>query len=379
MPAQAILAFDQYPADPTVGFELGWDYAHHNVTPPAEHLHAADPLRHGWLAGRAVFGARTLRPTRHARKWLQLRLNAWRRGRAFETFGVTPRLLAQIDVDACPITGEVLTHATGAPTDASIDRVNNDAGYAVGNLIVMSARANEAKAAYAWDDALAFVKQIKTGGLDAIDGLSARQWARLGVLMSFCTPLEHAQAACLPLLVLPATRLRVLNAAQALQVLLTLQFTRPGHVRRIAELGALVPAGEVRHAFLVFMHTLLARRIAAGRLPDSRAMRRAMEDAWCDELINRRWQQLSLRLSEADCERLVRLADKRGLAAPGARWLERSVATDGWALQTKGYAVAPRASVSTASASVAAPGAMPIDDPRRATTAHRWGLPRPLS
>jgi hypothetical protein len=339
MPAQAILAFDQYPADPSVGFELGWDHAHYNVVPPPAHLTAADPLRHGWLAGRAAFGARTLRSSRPVRKWLQLRLNAWRRGRAFDSFGVTPRLLAQIEVVACPITGEALTHATGTPTDASVDRVNNDAGYALGNLAVMSVRANQAKASYAWDDALAFVSQIENGGLDAIDGLSAREWARLGVLMSFCTSLKHEEAACLPLLVVPPTRLRVLNAVQALQVLLTLQFTRPGHARRVAELAALVPAGEVRHAFLVFMHTLLARRIAAGRLGDSPAMRRAMEDAWSNDLVNRRWQRLSLRLTEADCERLVRLADKRGLAGPSARWLERSVATDGWALETAGYAI----------------------------------------
>jgi hypothetical protein len=339
MPAQAILAFDQYPADPSVGFELGWDHAHYNVVPPSAHLAPADPLRHGWLAGCAVFGVRTLRPTRQVRKWLQLRLNAWRRGRAFDSFGVTPRLLAQIEVDVCPITGEALTQATGTPTDASVDRVNNDAGYALGNLAVMSVRANQAKASYAWHDALAFVRQIENGGLDAIDGLSARHWARLGVLMSFCTSLKHEEAACLPLLVVPPARLRVLNAVQALQVLLTLQFTRPGHARRIAELAALVPTGEVRHAFLVFMHTLLARRIAAGRLGDSPAMRRAMEDAWSDELVNRRWQRLSLGLTEADCERLVRLADKRGLAGPSARRLERSLATDGWALETGGYAI----------------------------------------
>jgi hypothetical protein len=338
MPAQAILAFDQFPADPSVGFELGWDHAHYNLVPPPAHLTAADPLRHGWLAGRAAFGARTLRPTRQVRKWLQLRLNAWRRGRTFDNFGVTPRLLAQIEVDVCPIIGEVLTHATGTPTDASVDRVNNNAGYALGNLAVMSVRANQAKAGYAWDDALAFVRQIENGGLDAIDGLSARQWARLGVLMSFCTPLKHEEAACLPLLLVPPARLRVLNAVQALQVLLTLQFTRPGHARRIAELAASVPAGEVRHAFLVFMHTLLARRIAAGRLGDSRTMRRAMEDAWSDELVNRRWQRLSLHLTEKECERLVRLADKRGLAGPSARRLEPSVATDGWALETAGYA-----------------------------------------
>ena len=32
-------------------FELGWDYAHHGVTPPMEHLQAIGSLRNGWQAG----------------------------------------------------------------------------------------------------------------------------------------------------------------------------------------------------------------------------------------------------------------------------------------------------------------------------------------
>ena len=86
------------------------------------------------------------------------------------------------------------------------------------------------------------------------------------------------------------------------------------------------------------MHTLLARRVAAGRRPDAQALRRAIEDMWCDPLVNRRWQRLSLRLTAADCERIVQLAVRRGLAGTDCRLIAFESATDGWALEARGYA-----------------------------------------
>ena len=67
-----------------IGFELGWDYAHHRLQPPAPYAEQPSALRAGLLAGRATFGLRTLQPTRPVRKWLQLRLHAWLRGRSVE-------------------------------------------------------------------------------------------------------------------------------------------------------------------------------------------------------------------------------------------------------------------------------------------------------
>ena len=126
-----------------------------------------------------------------------------------------------------------------------MDRVFNDAAYAAGNLAVMSTRANRAKAAYGVDDAMAFVRADRgRAGSGQIDGLNAEQWARIAVLTSFATPMPHAKAANLPLLVLPPNRLRVLNPVQSLQVMLSLQFTRAGHARRCAALAGLMPSAE---------------------------------------------------------------------------------------------------------------------------------------
>lgn len=351
------------PADRTA-FEIGWDHAHHRLVPPVEHLHAGHPVRQGWEAGCAVFGVRTLRATPHVRKWLQLRLNAWLRGKAFDALHVTPLFLRRIEVAACPVTGVTLTHGTGADSDASVDRVNNDAGYAVGNLAVMSVRANAAKSMYGWRDAAQFARQVEAGQLGDIDGLDARQWARLAVLASFATPLSHAEAAALPLLVLPPPRLRVLNPAQALQVVLTLRFTRPGRAPRLDQVTRLFPE-PLRPLVCSFMTTLLARRLAGGACPDAAALRAAMEGAWADALVLRRWQRLALQLTAAQCERIVAHAVRCAVAPPELRCLDLEAATDGWALDSGGLVATASPPARTAPA-------------RRSTAPAGRGRPRPV-
>jgi hypothetical protein len=313
-------------------FELGWDYAHYRLTPPPEALADGHAVRQGWQAGSAVFGNRTLKPTPPVRKWLQLRFSAWRRGRVFEGTQVTPNFLAQIDVPRCPITRSALTHASGAGSDASVDRICNQAGYAAGNLAVVSARANEAKADLSCRDALTVVKQLEASGLDTLDGLSALQWSRLAVLMSFATLMKHDEAACLPLLVLPPNRLRLLNPVQALQAVITLAFTEAQAVPRLRELMAHLPAPS-RHDFQVFVLTLQARRLAIGMKTSGADLRNALEDLWTDAAVNRRWQRFALQLDEAACERAVRMASKLRLGGRGWQWLPQATATDGWAIQ----------------------------------------------
>jgi hypothetical protein len=317
-------------------FELGWDYAHYRLTPPPEALADGHAVRQGWQAGSAVFGNRTLKPTPPVRKWLQLRFSAWRRGRVFEGTQVTPNFLAQIDVPLCPITRSTLTHASGAGTDASVDRVCNAAGYAAGNLAVMSARTNEAKADLSCRDALTVVKQLEASGLDTLDGLNTLQWSRLAVLMSFATLMKHDEAACLPLLVLPPNRLRLLNPVQALQAVITLAFTETQAVPRLRELMAHLPA-PARHDFQVFVLTLQARRLAInvrlGMKTGGADLRHALEDLWTDAAVNRRWQRFALQLDEAACERAVRMAAKLRLGGRGWQWLPQAAATEGWAMQ----------------------------------------------
>ena len=163
------------------------------------------------------------------------------------------------------------------------------------------------------------------------------------MLASFATPLAHAQAALLALRLLPPNRVRVINPVQALQVMLTLQFTQAGYARRLLGLAVLMPSSETRQAFQVFMHTLLARRLSAGPAPTPLALRRAMEDSWAYALVNRRWQRLASRLTAADCETLLQRAGQRGLAVGGSRWLSADGATEGWALPASADQRPPKA------------------------------------
>lgn len=314
--------------DPAFG--IGWDHAERGVVPPPEHLDPANPVRQGWEAGRRTFGSRTLPADRIVRQWLRLRIEAWLAGQPVDALAIGPALLRRITPSHCPIRRARLTHGSGGPDEATVVRVDRDAAFACGNLVVLSRRAAQAIAGVGVDGALERAQRIGERRLDPIGGLDAAAWQRAAVLRSFATPLMHGRAACLPLRLLPPDRVRVLNPVQALQVVLSLQFSRAGHARRGATLAALMPTADARHAFHALMHTLLARRLAAGRLCDALDERWAIEDLWRDPLVQRRWQRLALRLGEADCDRACQVTVQRGLAGPALRWMPLAVATDGW-------------------------------------------------
>jgi hypothetical protein len=219
--------------------------------------------------------------------------------------------------------------------------------------VVLHRAVAQARASLGVDDLLALAQRLQTpGGAAAaadgavdeagrVRGLDGAAWQRLAVLASFATPLPHARAACLPLVVLPGNRQRVINPVQALQVMLTLQFTAGGYARRLLGLAALVPGAEARQAFQIFMHTLLSRRLAVGPQATAAELRRAIEDSWGDALVQRRWQRLAMRLTAAECEQLLQRAAQRGLVVGGGRWISAEAATEGWALPAPSPAMSP--------------------------------------
>ena len=320
-----------------VGFELGWDYAHHRVALPAPYAQEASPLRDGLRAGEATFGLRTLAANRHVRKWLQLRLHAWLRGRSVELVQVTPNYLQQIDASHCPITRGALSSATLEATDASVDRVRNDAGYAAGNLAVMCTKANHAKGAHDFRGALGCVQQIEAEQLPGIDGLTVSQWARVAVLCSFVEPLSHEEASALPLLVLPPNRLRLFNPVQALQAFVSQQLLTPGWAQRLSRFEDLLPGKALKRDFKGFFMALLPRVLEGGRLYEAHTARWAVEDAWRASLVQQRWTRFARQLDAAQCEALLLKAAARRLGAGTVVSLADAAATDGWNLATRGY------------------------------------------
>jgi hypothetical protein len=335
---QVIIDFDTLPADACdrTGFELGWDHAHHGLVPPAELLLDGTPVSQGWRAARAVFGRRTLAATRPVRQWLALRTSAWRRGIVFEGTQVTAHFLAQIETPTCPVTRQPLGGAPGSADAPVVTRLQSDAGYAAGNLALLSQRAADAMAGLDTREALRRAARVDAGIEPTPDGLAVADVWRLAVLMSFVTPLPFVEAVRVPLRVLPPNRVRLLNAAQGLQALLTLQFSHAGWSARARALADLLPAPDLRHDFNLFVGALAPRWLEAGHAHDTRAVRRTLEDAWADERVNRRWRPFVLALGEAGTEALLARAAEAGLAGVRTLLHESTQATEGWSLASRG-------------------------------------------
>jgi hypothetical protein len=342
---QTLLALDAHTAAPAEtaadrsGFDLGWDHAHHGLVPPAELLLDGTPIGQGWRAGRAVFGRRTLAATHATRVWLALRLRAWREGVPFENQLVTAHYVAQLQVDRCPVTRQLLGGAPADPDAAVVERLNPLAGYAAGNLAQMSQRA---AAALRSTDVLSALRHARRAHDNdtPVEGLDAGAWWRLATLRAYATPMPFYEAARLPLAVLPPNRVRLLNTAQGLQALLTMLFCSPGWSARCREIGALLPEHTVRQDYNLFVGALAPRLLEAGS--DPAAQRRALEDAWLRERVQRRWQHFLLSLGEAAAEVLVEKAAALGLA--GVRTLHHAPeqATEGWSLPAEAGSAQPQ-------------------------------------
>lgn len=339
---QATFDFDPLAAEACdrTGFELGWDHARHGLVPAAGLLLDGTPIGQGWRAGKAVFGRRTLAATRPVRQWLALRIEAWRRGIAFEGTQVTAHYLGQIEATHCPVTRHALGGAAGTPDAAVVARLNGDAGYAAGHLAVLSEAAAAALGGIDAREALRRAARVDAGIEAPPPALAVDDTWRLAVLASFATPLPFAEAVRVPLRALPPNRVRVLNAVQGLQATVTLLFATPGWSARVRALAGLLPAPELRHDFHLFVGAIAARLPAAGA--DARETRRALEDAWACARVARRWQAFALALGEGAAEQLLARAAEAGLAGVRTMVHAPAAATEGWSLASHGRVVPQR-------------------------------------
>jgi hypothetical protein len=390
---QGLAAGDPAPAAfEAEGYRIGWEHARYQTTPPADHLHAGHPVRQGWEAGRSAFAGRTLTATRASRMWLELRLQAWLRGRAFEEVMVTPRFVAQIDVPTCPVLQRPLTHSAQgalAPSDAVVMPLYEGAGCAAGNLAVVSRRAAQARSVLSAQEMAEIVCRLEAGETEEVAGLDLTAWRRLATLTSMATPLGRmssaassasrstgasvahsaAQPALQALHVLPPPRVRLLNPLQGVQALLTMVFMAPGYARALTDLGALMPHAQARRAYFLFMNAMLARRLSARGAVPREQVRAVMEQAWSHPLMQQRWASLAQTLKPVQAERVLRLAAQRSAGGPGVawRWTEESAASEGWALETQGLV-----DTEAAAQPLNAPAAAPVSGPARPRLLHPW-------
>jgi hypothetical protein len=126
---------------------------------------------------------------------------------------------------------------------------------------------------------------------------------------------------------------RLLNAAQGLQALVTQAFAAPGWAARCAAIAALLPEHTLRHDFNLFVGAMAPRVLAAPT--QGQGLRDALEDAWLHERVQRRWQHLVLSLGEAGTEALLeRVA---ALPQPGRHVLQHAPAqaVEAWRLPAR--------------------------------------------
>jgi len=315
-----------------VGFRIGWDHAHHALVPPPEHLRGDTAVLQGWLAGRAAYGTRTLAATRWVRWWLQWRLQAWQDDIAWEAFQLTPHYLSQLHAARCPVLREPLNGQPGHDLGAVLERLNPLAGYAAGNLAVMSRVAARARRGQRVQDLVRRARQAERLG-EGVEGLPAAAWWRLATLAGLALPpqaLPFNEAAQLPLAVMLPNRVRVLGPAMGLQALLTHSFALPGWAARARRIAGWLPAHTLRHDFNLFVGAIAPRLLEAP--PDPAGQRQALEDAWLQERVQRRWQHFLLSLGETGCETLLAQAVQEGLAGMTTLAWAPEQAVEGWAL-----------------------------------------------
>jgi hypothetical protein len=177
--------------DAKIGFNIGWDYYSYDMNIPNYLLTNKDvkPILDGFNEARSR-KVKQIQTDRFVKKWLLLRVNAWRRNRHFDD-SVTPDFIKIIDATHCPVTGDRLTHSTEYYTNWSVDRVNNDASYAIGNIIVVSSRANIAKGNYTHQQIINFaynenanIPKYADKRNKELQPLSRIEWARWALICS---------------------------------------------------------------------------------------------------------------------------------------------------------------------------------------------------
>lgn len=171
------------PIDVIEGFNLGWDFGYYGAK---DDLFASASGRlKAVLDGYNHFKTKKTK-TLHFEKedynfvmrWLRLRLNALNRGRVVNE-DVTWQYLKTISSDHCPITKAQFTRGVRSATNKTLDRINNNGGYAVGNILFISRIANEAKGSRNYKQCLAMMQKATIAKSGMIEGLTSFEWARI--------------------------------------------------------------------------------------------------------------------------------------------------------------------------------------------------------
>ena len=189
-----------------IGYVIGQEWAYYRQPLP-DNADAAIYRGHESNAAQIRFRSEV---DRFTKKWLQLRYHAYLRSRTVSE-DVTPSLIKALDVSFCQVTETNLTHGFQEDSDWSVERLCNQAGYAWGNLAIISKNANEARGSMIYEEICAAADSKKN-----INGLSPIEWERYKCLARgpnfWAGELKGIEPICMPL-----SNLVLISPSQLLQ------------------------------------------------------------------------------------------------------------------------------------------------------------------
>lgn len=329
--------------DPITGFDIGVDHARYGVG--GWYFSNADGqfqcVKDGYMHGKKQFPKPTAKyadsDIRFVRKWLHLRLNAFRRGRMFSS-DLTWESLKAIDTSVCPILREPFTYGQKLGTDWTIDRINNDAAYALGNIVCMSARANEAKNRRGTRGCIVASIAAKESSDGTCFELTENQWMRLAYLTALTSTKREADYGMLPMAIYPPPGVGLANTYHKLQhACIALFFpTRKENYRSNALLKAFKGLGDhnLHKRILKFTEFATATNLSCRRKQPNREF--ALGDAWTTPLITQQWMDLVERLSPIQVNQVV-TAYTDIIHQKNYFLISDMVTDDSWGLNTRGF------------------------------------------
>lgn len=309
----------------SVGRDIGYDYAKYGLGIPID---SPGAVVEGFKEGQHFFSKHHEPSTKYERKLVRLRLSAYRRNRVIDSM-VTPTFLQSIDVKYCPITRIELTSGTGKDTDATVDRVFNGGGYAIGNITIMSQRANKAKGNLLPQQIL----EIAQHGDEHATGLNTIEWLRLACLTALSAPPDYPQSH-LPLFVYPPNGIFLSNGFTLIQQCTSA--IAAGFIPRKwdSEFRVSIDGKKAKKKFDEYFESLIgqiSRRMRG--LSNNELMWFAICDSWECELVFTRYIKF---IELMDMQGISRLVSVSTRAQQSLKQLSANT-LNSWSMKTRGY------------------------------------------
>lgn len=290
-------------------FELGWDFGHYAVAPCEEWRGKVPALADGYAAGRRHFRGRSAVSDAFVRKWLRVRASDMVRGRVCDE-SVTPAYLRSIAPLHCPVTRQRLVYTVERFDDGcaanlwTVDRLNNDAGYIAGNLVVMSQKANLAKADLDFRELRATAIAAGKGAAGAV--LTQEEWGRLAYLSSLTLDTaDWREAASLPMLVAVPPGVYLSHSLAAMQLKLAQMPWRALRQEGCASWAKQFKGKHLQRAgWAVAEAFYQAVQVQQRRNPDH-PWQWVAADAWTNAAVFDFWKRLVRALDDDDMRALV--------------------------------------------------------------------------